>query len=140
MLAAVALLALVTQDRASLRGDARDTSVRQAVLYRGDVLEVRAEKKGYLQVWDPRRERGGWVRAWQVRRHAITPEAAPELISIVRFLRDTPGSESLGIAYAALYLRAAEAKDIGPEVFDALGTMADRLARRASTRFGKAED
>jgi hypothetical protein len=52
----------------------------------------------------------------------------------MRFLRDTPGAESLGIAYVAAYLRAAPAAQIGAEPFDTLGVLAERLARRASMR------
>ena len=33
--------------------------------------------------------------------------AAPELLAVLRFLRDSPGSESLGISYGAAYLKAA---------------------------------
>ena len=51
---------------------------------------------------------------------------------MVRFLRDANGSESLGIGYAALTLRAAPAGADTSEVLAAIGTMADRLARRAS--------
>jgi hypothetical protein len=58
----------------------------------------------------------------------------------VRFLRDAPGAEALGIAYTAAYLRAAPAGGITAEAFDALGGFADRLARRASARQGKADD
>ena len=46
------------------------------------------------------------------------------------FLRDTPGSEALGIGYAAALLRAAtRARSTPASCFDAIGTMADRLAR-----------
>jgi hypothetical protein len=61
-------------------------------------------------------------------------------MAVVRFLRDTPGAESLGIAYTAAYIKAAPAEAIGPEAFDALGTMADRLARRGSGKLAKGDD
>jgi hypothetical protein len=138
--AAVTLMAIVGQDQVSLHSAPRDSSPKQAVLWQGDVLEVRGEKQGYIQVYDHRRERAGYVRAWQVRRYSVEPATAPDLLAVVRFLRDAPGSEALGIAHAAMFLSAADAKDIGPEIFDALGTMADRLARRASTRYGKSDD
>ena len=48
-----------------------------------------------------------------------------------------PGYESLGIGYAALSLRAAPAGADTSEVFAAIGTMAERLARRASARRGR---
>jgi len=48
-----------------------------------------------------------------------------------------PGAEALGIGFAAAYIEAAPAEVInseaGIEVLDALGSMADTLARRASS-------
>jgi hypothetical protein len=73
-----------------------------------------------------------------VRQTSLQPEEAPELLSVVRFLRDTPGAEALGIAYTAAYLKAAPAGTITAEPFDALGGMAERLARRASAPQGQA--
>src|SRR5580692_467128 len=102
--ATIVILALVAQDQAPLHAAPRDSSPRQAVLWQGDVLEVRGEKLGYLQVYDHRRERGGYVRAWMARHYEVTPESAPGLLAVVRFLRDAPGSEALGIAHAALFL------------------------------------
>jgi len=71
---------------------------------------------------------------------SLTPAEAPELLSVLRFVRDTPGAEALGISYAAAFLKAAPAQSIDAEVFDALGSMADRLARRASSKLGKQDD
>src|SRR6185312_9592692 len=76
----------------------------------------------------------------QVRVLSTRADAAPDLLAVVHFLRDTAGAEALGIAYAAAYLKAAPANAIGADVFDALGTMADRLARRASTNKNKANE
>lgn len=132
-LVVASVFALVSHDRAYLRSEPKDAASRLATLYAGDVLEVRGEKLGYVSVYDHRRERGGYVRAWQLRRYAVGDEAvAAELAAIVRFLKDAPGQESLGIGHAALYLKAAEAKAIDAQILDAIGTMADRLARRAS--------
>jgi len=93
---------------------------------------VRGQRLDYLQVWDLARERGGFVRAGAVRTLALAPAEAPELLALVRFLRDRPGSESLGLGLAAAYLKAAPAGSIDAEVFDAMGTMAERLAWRAN--------
>ena len=134
--AALTTLAIVAQDRVALRNAPRDSAPQQAVLWQGDALEVRGERLGYLQVWDHRRERAGWVQASLVRSTSLKPEEAPDLLAVMRFLRDPPGAEALGIAYVAAYLRAAPSQAIGAEPFDALGTMAERLARRASTRQG----
>ena len=132
--------AIVVQDATPLRAAAKDSAQQQAVLWQGDALEVRGRRLDYLQVYDHRRERAGFVRTAQVRVLSLQPQEAPELLAIVRFLRETSGAEALGIGYAAAYLKAAPANAIGAEAFDALGTMADRLARRASTNRNKAND
>ena len=133
-LAALATLAIVTQDQTALRASASDGAAQQAVLWQGDLLEVRGRRLDHLQVYDHRRERAGYIRATQVRTLDLQADEAPQLLAVLRFLRDTPGAESLGIAYVAAYLKAAPANTIGAEPFDALGTMAERLARRASSR------
>lgn len=132
--------AIVTQDQIALRAAPKESAQQQAVLWQGDTLEIRGQRQDYLQVYDYRRERGGFVRASQVRRISLQPEAAGELLAVVRFLRDTPGAEALGLAYVAAYLKAAPGQSIGSEAFFALGTMAERLARRASSRHAKADD
>jgi hypothetical protein len=141
VLPALALVvALVVQDQTPLRASAHDAAPRQTTLSSGDWLEVRGERQGYLQVYDHRRERPGYVRPNAVRTYPVEEAVAPKLGTLVEFFKDAPGQESLGIGVAALFLRAAPPKAIGPEVFDAIGTMADRLARRASARIVKAGD
>jgi hypothetical protein len=129
--------AIVVQDQTAMRAAPRDSAQQQAVLWQGELVEVRGERMDYLQVYDYRRERGGFVRASQVRRTTLSAAEAPELLSVVRFVRDTPGSEALGIGLVAAYIQAAPAEvlnsDAGVEALDALGTLADRLARRASS-------
>ncbi|GMV29958.1 MAG: hypothetical protein AMXMBFR59_20830 [Rhodanobacteraceae bacterium] len=132
--------AIVAQDQIALRAAPKESAPQQAVLWQGDTLEIRGERFGYLQVYDHRRERGGYVRASQVRQVSLAADQAPALLAVVRFLRDTPGAESLGMAYAAAYLKAAPAYAIGSEVFAALGSMAERLARRASSRRAKTDE
>lgn len=132
--AALATVAIVAQDATALRAAPSDGAAQQAQLWQGDVLEVRGARLDHLQVWDHRRERAGYVRATQVRRVELNEAEAPQLLAVTRFLRDQPGAEALGIAYVAAYLKAAPAQAIGAEPFDALGTMAERLARRASSR------
>lgn len=132
--------AIVSQDQTALRAAPKESAPQQAVLWQGDTLEIRGAKFGYLQVYDHRRERGGYVRATQVRPISLAADDADALLAVVRFLRDTPGAEALGLAYAAAYLKAAPAQTIGSEAFAALGTMAERLARRASARRAKADD
>jgi hypothetical protein len=135
--AAPSNVAIVTQDQVPLRSAPRDSGKPHAVLVQGEALEVRGERLDYLQVWDHRRERGGFVRAGQVRRLALTPEEAPELLSVLRFLRGTPGAEALGIGFAAAYIQAAPGEVLngedGIQALDALGSFAERLAQRASS-------
>ena len=45
-------------------------------------------------------------------RSDLPQAAAPELLAVLRFLRDTPGSEALGISYGAAYLKAVAAASI----------------------------
>ncbi|MGL5632918.1 MAG: hypothetical protein ACRDD3_11210 [Azovibrio sp.] len=132
--ATLAAIAIVTQDQVPLLAAPRASAAQHAVMWKGDSLEIRGTKGDYLQVYDHRRERAGYIRATLVRTHSLKKESAPELLSVVRFVKDTPGSESLGIAYVGAYLRAAPAEAIDGEPFAALGEMADRLAQRASIR------
>ena len=122
---------------AALRAAPHESAQQQALLWQGELVEVRGERMDYLQVYDYRRERGGFVRASQVRRTSLAAAEAPELLAVVRFLRATPGAEALGIGLVAAYLQAAPADVLngeeGVEALDALGTFADRLARRASS-------
>lgn len=138
MIAATLLtLAIVTQDQASLRAAPQGTAAQQAALWQGDTLEIRGQRLDYLQVYDHRRERAGFIHISQVRQVSVKPQDAPELLSVVRFLKDSAGAEALGISYVAAYLKAAPAEAIDAEVFDALGTLAERLARRASLKHPK---
>lgn len=91
-------VAIVTRDQAPLRAAPRDSGASLAVLWRGEALEVRGERMDYLQVWDHARERGGFVHASQVRRAGLTPAEAPELLAVLRFLRDAPARKRWGSA------------------------------------------
>ena len=124
--------ALVTQDAVPLRSGAKSGGTPLALLTQGELLELRGDRLDYLQVYDLSRERGGYVRANAVRPLTLAPDEAPELLALVRFLRDRGGSESLGLGMAAAYLKAAPAGTIDAEAFDAMGTMAERLAWRAN--------
>ena len=130
-------VAIVTRDQVALRSAPRDSAPSNALLWQGEALEVRGERLDYLQVWDHVRERGGFVNARDVRRTSLAEADAPELLALVRFLRDAPGDEALGIGLAAAYIEAASPEALagapGVEALDALGALADRLARRASS-------
>lgn len=134
--AQAAVYALVLQDETPLRPAPGAAAKPSAVLWQGELVEVRAERLDYLQVWDYARERGGYVRASQVRRLAMLAEEAPELLAVLRFVRNMPGAESLGIGIAAAYIEAAPTEALrgadGIEALDIMATLADRLARSAS--------
>jgi len=130
-------IAIVVGDQTPLRPAPRDSAKPHALLWQGEALEVRGERMDYLQVYDHRLERGGFVSARSVRRVSTDEASAPGLLAVIRFLRETPGSEALGVAYSALYIQAASPQVLrgadGAEALDALGTFAERLARRASS-------
>ncbi len=130
------LVALVVQDQAPLRASAHDNAPRQTNLTAGDWLEVRGERQGYLEVYDHRRERPGYVRPAAVRSYAVDEATAPKLGTLVEYLRDAPGQESLGIGYVALYLRAAPLPPPEPKCSDGArhDGRGERLGRRASAR------
>jgi hypothetical protein len=131
-LALVTSLAIVVSDHASIRSTPRSTATELMVLWQGDVVEVRGEQAEYLQVYSYRRERGGYLRNEAVRKVTFTEAEAPELLAVLRFLRDIPGSEALGISYGAAYLKAVPPRALTAEPFDAIAQMAERLADMAS--------
>ena len=132
LLALTASLAIVVGDHASVRSTPRSTATELTTLWQGDVVEIRGEQAEYLRVYSYRRERGGYLRNESVRRVAFTEADAPSLLAVMRFLRDTPGSEALGISYGAAYLKAVPPRALTTEAFDAIGQMAERLADTAS--------
>src|SRR6185437_1926260 len=138
--AVVLLVALLAEDPAVLRNAPRDNAPAQATLWRGDWLEVRGETAGFLKVYDHRHERPGYLHPSQVRQYRVDESVAPELGAVVRFLRDAGGYESLGIGTAALALRASPAGADTSELLASIGSMADRLARRASARRADRQD
>jgi hypothetical protein len=129
--------ALISQDAVALRAAPHDSATMQAQLWQGELVEVRGERLDYVQVWDYKRERGGYVRANQLHLVAFTPTDADSLLAVLRFVKDTHGSEGLSLGYGAAWLKAAPASLMssatGAEVLDAIGSAAERLARRAST-------
>jgi hypothetical protein len=132
ILAFAASLAIVVQDHAALRAAPRSGAIELTRLWQGDVLEVRGEQAGYLKVYDYRHERGGYLRGDAARPVELSEAAAPELLAVLRFLRESPGSEALGVSYGAAYLRAVPPRAVTAEPFDAMAAMAERLADQAS--------
>ena len=101
LLGMVASLAIVVSDKASVRSTPRAAATELTTLWQGDVVEIRGEQAEYLKVYSYRRERGGYLRAAAVRKVGFTEADAPELLAVMRFLQDMPGSEALGIGYGA---------------------------------------
>jgi hypothetical protein len=132
LLALLGSLGIVVTDHAAVRSTPRSTATELTTLWQGDVVEVRGEQADYLKVYSYRRERGGYLRTEAVRQVTFSESEAPQLLAVLRFLRDTPGSEALGISYAAAYLKAVPPKALTAEPFDAIGQMAERLADTAS--------
>jgi hypothetical protein len=132
ILALTATLAIVVQDHAALRAAPRSSATELARLWQGDVLEIRGAHAGYLKVYDYRRERGGYLQGDAARPVEFSETAAPDLLAVLRFLRQSPGSEALGISYGAAYLKAVPPRAITAEPFDAIAQMAERLADQAS--------
>ena len=132
LLTLAAALALVVQDRTPLRAAPSPRATELAMFWQGEVLEVRDERAGYLKVYNYRRERGGYVKTEAVRAISLNESEAPALLAVLRFLRDSAGSEALGISYGAAYLKAAPAGALTAEPLDAIARMAERLADAAS--------
>ena len=132
MLVLAAALAIVVQDHTPLRSAAQSGATELTTLSQGDVLEVRGEHAGYLQVYNYRRERGGFMRSDAVRALGLTASDAPELLAVLRFLRESRGSEALGISYGAAYLKAVPPQALTAEPLEAIARMAERLADSAS--------
>ena len=132
LLTLAAALAIVVQDRTPLRAAPSVRATELTTLWQGEVLEVRDERAGYLKVYNYRRERGGYVKTEAVRAISLDESEAPALLAVLRFLRDSAGSEALGISYGAAYLKAAPAGALTAEPLDAIARMAERLADAAS--------
>ena len=132
IVALAAALTIVVQDRVPLRAAPRASAPELTRLWQGELLDVRGQSGGYLKVWDYRLERGGYLRSDAVHPVSLTAADAPDLLAVMRFLRDTRGSEALGISYAAAYLKAVPAATLDAEPLDAIARMAERLADQAS--------
>ncbi|MGM9424655.1 hypothetical protein [Hydrogenophaga sp. MI9] len=142
--APAAAVGLVTRDKVALRAAPRDSAASQTLLWRGEALEIRGSKGDFLQVWDHHRERGGYVRATQLMRVSTDAAETPQLLALMAFVSEQPGSEPLGLALAAAAIQALPAAALqGPQgaaVMDAIGRQAERLAERASSGTGRTDD
>lgn len=129
-------LALVMQPNTSLKSAPKDSARELAVLWQGEWVEVRDERMDYLEVYDHKRERVGYVKVTHLRQSKFHESETKEFLTLVRYLRDNNGSNSLGISLASAYLKAASTAEMnsleGAEILHAIGVFADRIAEQAS--------
>lgn len=134
-------VAVVTRDLTPLLAAPEASAARSSVLWRGELLEVRAARGDYVQVWDHHRERGGYVRQNQLHPLRTTAADVPGLQALLAFVSEQPGAETLGLALAAAAIQALPAQDLhGPAeaaVLDAIGRLAERLGERATRGAGE---
>ncbi len=139
--ATTARVGVVTRDLVPLRAGPDESEARLSVLWRGDLLELRGQRGDYVRVWSHDRERGGYVRTDQVWALPTGPGAASGLLTLLDYLSDQPGEESLGLSIAAAAIQALPPRDLhgtdGAGVLDAIGRQADRLAARANGGVGE---
>lgn len=130
-------IGLVMQPQTSLKSAPKDSARELAVLWQGEWVEVRNKRMDYLEVYDHKRERVGFIKVTHLRQSKFHESETKEFLTLVRYLRDSRGSNSLGISLASAYLRAASVKQMnsaqGAEVLHAIGLFADRIADRASS-------
>ena len=87
LLALTATLAIVVQDRASLRAEPRANATEMMALWQGDVVEVRGERADYVKVYEYGRERGGYIRSQAIRRIGMSEKHTISLASYLRIIR-----------------------------------------------------
>ncbi|GAA6142357.1 hypothetical protein [Hydrogenophaga sp. 5NK40-0174] len=137
---ASANVGVITRDLVPLRAGPDSAEARLSVLWRGDLLELRGQRGDYVRVWSHTRERGGYVRSDQVWKLRSGPGATAGLLTLLDYLSDQPGEESLGLSIAAATIQALPPHDLhgtdGAAVLDAIGRQADRLAARANEGVG----
>jgi hypothetical protein len=129
---ATASLAIVTSDNSALRAAPRESASQHVSLAQGDMLEIRGVALNYLKVYDHRRERAGFVKTPLVKQTRGSGDEAAELLASLRHIRDTQGSDALGVALFAAYAKVAPANALDAEAFDLLGTFAERIAQRVN--------
>lgn len=130
-------MGLVMQKTVSLKAAPKDSARELAVLWQGEWVEVRDKRINYLEVYDHKRERAGYVKVSHLRESKFHQSETGEFLTLVRYLRDQRGSNSLGISLASAYLKAATPEQMnaqeGAEVLAAIGVFADRIASLASS-------
>lgn len=130
-------IGLVMQPTVSLKSAPKDSARELAVLWQGEWVEVRDKRMDYLEVYDHKRERVGFVKVTHLRQSKFHESETKEFLTLVRYLRDNHGSNSLGISLASAYLKAASVVEMnaaeGAEVLHAIGLFADRIAERVSS-------
>lgn len=130
--------AIVMQDQVAMRSAPKDSARQQAILWSGELVEIRGEKQDYVQVYDYKRERPGYVPVSSIKMLSLEAAEAPELLAAIRYISKLPNNEALTVGLTAAWLQAAPAEMInhaeGAEVFSVLGEQAEKLANRASSQ------
>lgn len=129
---------VIMQDQVAMRAAPKDSARQQAILWSGELVEIRGEKQDYLQIYDYKRERPGYIPASSVKPISLTEGEAPELLSAIRYVSLQPNNEALSVGLVAAWLQAAPAQQVngkeGAEVFSVLGEQAQKLADQASAK------
>lgn len=127
-------LGLIMRSQVNLKSAPKDSASNLAELWQGEWVEIRGKRLDYLKVYDYKRERAGYIKASLVRQSQLKPQEAGELLTLVNYLNNNGGSESLGISLASTYLVSAPEihNEKGAQALYAIGRFADRLAMRAS--------
>lgn len=128
--------AIVIQDQSPMLSAPKDSARQQAILWSGELVEVRGEKQNYLQIYDYKRERSGYLLKSKAKTLNLNEQEAPQLLSVLRYVQQQDNSEALSIGLAAAWLQSATTKTVngpeGAEVLNILGLKAEQLADKAS--------
>jgi len=129
---------IILMPTVSLRSAPKDSAMQQAELWQGEWVEIRGKRLNYIQVYDYKRERTGYIKEDAIRATSLDAADAGQLLTIMRYVAQNKGSESLGIGLGTAYINAASSADVnsekGAEVLDNIGLFADRLADQASSQ------
>lgn len=128
--------AIVVQDQSPMLSAPKDSARQQAILWSGELVEIRGEKLNYLQIYDYKRERPGYILKSKVKILNLNEQEAPQILAALRYVQNQDNSESMSIGLAAAWLQSATVQSVnsveGAEVFNTLGLKAEQLADKAS--------
>ena len=132
ILALAAALAIVVQDHTRCARAPRSGATELTTLWQGDVLEVRGERAGYLQVYNYRRERGGYFRSEAVRPVGLSAARCARAARGAALPARQPGLRGARDQLRRRLSQGSARKRATAEPFEAIARMAERLADEAS--------